>query len=282
METKYEQYKLHLKRLANIRENEIIVVRTIPEEEEKELLDSFEIINIFNKLNDRFGRVVLIHAELCESLTKINDGNKVERLVLELMSAFRAFLDHSETYLKRRYGKESKNFAIFKAATSKEYDNVFAYRFIYELRHYIQHCDFPDISIEGKNLISGNNEYSLLVKKTPLLTGFDWKPVIRQDLLKLPVQFDILPLLNDLIQSVQRLNTTSINCSIDIGELFRASKKVVGYKQYLEQDCQLCILEYKNWGGPTIPTNMEFRVFPIDTAEFLLMKITAKAETPKR
>jgi hypothetical protein len=63
--------------------------------------------------------------------------------LLNFLSAFRLFLDHSETRLKRQYGDSSGVVATFKQACSRSYDEVFAYRFLYKLRNYVQHCGLP-------------------------------------------------------------------------------------------------------------------------------------------
>jgi len=77
-------------------------------------------------------------------------GSRIERMALNLnrhimnsLSAVRTFLDHSETNLKKRYGKDSQRVKRFKDACSSAYDNSFSYRFLYKLRDYAQHCGMP-------------------------------------------------------------------------------------------------------------------------------------------
>jgi hypothetical protein len=55
------------------------------------------------------------------------------RRILNFLYSFRTFLDHWETKLKRRYGKDSEQVRRFKAACSDAYDSCFSYRFIYKL-----------------------------------------------------------------------------------------------------------------------------------------------------
>lgn len=68
---------------------------------------------------------------------------EVNRLFLNFLSAFRQFLDHTETRLKREYKEFPEVFNRFKERASSAYDNEFAYRFIYKLRNFSQHCGIP-------------------------------------------------------------------------------------------------------------------------------------------
>jgi hypothetical protein len=45
--------------------------------------------------------------------------------------------------MKHKYGQSSAEVAEFKNACSREYDKRFAYRFMYRLRNYAQHCGMP-------------------------------------------------------------------------------------------------------------------------------------------
>jgi len=72
----------------------------------------------------------------------------LNRLMLNFLSAFRTFLDHTQTNLDRTYGKESENFKIFKKTRSSYYDNYFSYRFLDKLRNYSQHMGMPITGID--------------------------------------------------------------------------------------------------------------------------------------
>lgn len=54
----------------------------------------------------------------------------MNRHVLNFLTSFRAFLDHSETRLKRKYGEESRQFVRFDTARTEEYDGNVSYRFV--------------------------------------------------------------------------------------------------------------------------------------------------------
>lgn len=67
----------------------------------------------------------------------------INRVFLNLLVGLRMYLDHTETYIKRQYGEESSNWQKFRKACVDAYDGHFAYRFMYKLRNYAQHCGLP-------------------------------------------------------------------------------------------------------------------------------------------
>ena len=68
---------------------------------------------------------------------------------VNFLSSMRTYLDHAETRLKRKYGHTSSEAKDFAVAAAKEFDNSFAYRFMYKLRNYTQHCGMPLGFISG-------------------------------------------------------------------------------------------------------------------------------------
>ena len=70
----------------------------------------------------------------------------IDKWLLNILSSFKALLDHLETRITRNYGKDSKEYDQLKSAYSYEFDNVFSYAFSYKLRNYIQHCGMPKIT----------------------------------------------------------------------------------------------------------------------------------------
>ena len=87
----------------------------------------------------------------------------LNRRLLNFLTAMRFFLDHTETRLKRRYGKTNKAVQTFKTSTSASYDKVFAYRFLYRLRNVAQHCSIPigHVKTETHTLPAGGSERSV-------------------------------------------------------------------------------------------------------------------------
>lgn len=68
---------------------------------------------------------------------------KANQVILNFLSSFKFFLDNGESYLKRKYGKNSDEASSFIKLTRQEFDNCFAYRFLIKLRNYSIHLGFP-------------------------------------------------------------------------------------------------------------------------------------------
>ncbi len=67
---------------------------------------------------------------------------KLVRLLQNLLSSCRSYLDHSPQYLNK-LDKSGALSAFFKAETNRAYDDSFAYRFMEELRNHAQHSGHP-------------------------------------------------------------------------------------------------------------------------------------------
>lgn len=124
----------------------------------------------------------------------------VNRHFLNFLSAVRQLLDHTELRLKRQYLENPEILKVFQKRTSAAFDNVFAYRFIYKLRNYSQHCGSPIgiVEYESRNGNAGETKHilHLMFDASELLrVGGDlWGPV-KTDLKKFNSKFpvDTLP-----------------------------------------------------------------------------------------
>ena len=133
---------------------------------------------------------------------------------MNFLSAFRTFLDHTETNLKRRHGTNSERLAAFEAATSNAFDSSISYRFLSQLRNYVQHCGMPvgkisihvDFDEEKNQPVSQYLE--LLFSRDLLLSNFKgWHKMVMPDLEAMPEYFPIRPHVDDMmvqIDDIQR------------------------------------------------------------------------------
>ena len=71
----------------------------------------------------------------------VQNQNDSERLCRAFLLAFKTYLDHTQTSLSHTFGKDSEALATFKEGTHQAFDNSEAYRFVYQLRNYSQHCE---------------------------------------------------------------------------------------------------------------------------------------------
>lgn len=121
-------------------------------------------------------------------------ANSVATSVVNWLTAMRLFLDHEETELKRRFGKQSAEVDAFTAATAKAFDaEEPGYRFATKFRNYVQHCGVPLSSLDFARVPGSNprakQSVLLLAKRDELLAEFadGWGPV-KKDLQAFPPQ----------------------------------------------------------------------------------------------
>jgi hypothetical protein len=170
------------------------------------------------------------------------DLNKVfvdiNRLVLNLLSGFRTFLDHKETQIKRKFGKESNELLLFESEKKEAYENNFEYRFVNKLRNYSQHCGLPTLPPEIKSFQDSNNkvqhEFNVYFERANLLSRFDWGVKVREDLERQPEKFHFLPVLEkayELLGSINKKINDRIleNYKTEGNVLLNLIKKTVGF-----------------------------------------------------
>ncbi len=141
----------------------------------------------------------------------------LNRHIMNLLTAVRTFLDHTERNLKHRHGKDSEQFQAFKKATAEAYDGSFAYRFLYKLRNYVQHCGMPigkmSINMQlGEETPPGvSQSLEVAFSRDSLLSNFDsWGSQIESELGSLPACFPIRPYITEMMTHVEKLQLSQI------------------------------------------------------------------------
>lgn len=156
----------------------------------------------------RINIVVNAYKRVIEEFDNLTSGRKPpynsDELIFALtyyLAAFKKYLDNWETYLRRTFGKKSKEVQLFKAAQSYEYDNHMEYRIFYRLRNYDQHCGNLVSCITSKVLPDDSHQHFVLADRDRLLSEFDeWKPEEVAYLKACEQKFEIRPLI-DVFQS---------------------------------------------------------------------------------
>ena len=113
------------------------------------------------------------------------------KLLLAYCASVKMLVDKIESYIKHNCSKEE--FEDFKKFRSKIYDENISYRFIVRLRNYMIHYDMP-ITIAKVSVI---DDCQLCFNKEELLKSDVWSKV-RDDIKKMPMEIDALPLLSDM------------------------------------------------------------------------------------
>ncbi|MFJ4440006.1 hypothetical protein [Streptomyces sp. NPDC088923] len=138
--------------------------------------------------------------QIVDSLPLMLDGT---------LSALRAYDDRTSHALSRRFGKNSHEVLNFKESLSSEYDNEFAYRFMYKLRNYSQHCGVPELSGGVRGYLSEGGEIhkdvSITFDSLKLVDRYDgWGKKVRQELLEIDGEFDAIETVNRMMLSCSR------------------------------------------------------------------------------
>jgi len=258
----YAEYKNNLQILIDFSEKQqLFIIARLNYEEFK---------NAINKYLVEFKRNPSINWVHIERMAM--DTN---RLLLNFLSVFRTFLDHTEYTLKKNYGNESDIFKRFKNLCSEQYDQYFSYRFLYKLRNYSQHCGMPVGSIkiisQVINKESGEVQDYLAVffDRDKLLNKYDsWGP-IKDEIKDLPSKIEVTHFVDEVMECISRINLLVIEH--DLENIFLSC----GYFQNLLMPFQgiketpviLDIVD-ENGDGENLQINIEY--FPLHLIDIVL------------
>lgn len=134
------------------------------------------------------------------------------RLLLNYLSSIRTYLDHSLTYLSKKFGNNSKQIIKFKALLSFNFDNNFCYRFFYKLRNYSQHCGVPIDNVNFTSKYDRDNKeiyghLTALFKPEALLSNYDsWGNQVKRDLESMIENFELRELRESMTAIMFNIN----------------------------------------------------------------------------
>jgi len=241
-------------KLSTFEENKFETIRVISESSFKNLQDDCKILkeshkqlvvfkylqlNIqdYSKFSKKTSELQVAYLDI----RRITDSAlllETNKLILNLLLSFKFFLDNAETFLKRKYGKDSKIVNDYLALLSNHYDRYFAYRFLSKLRDYSIHIGFP---LQGLSFKAEKNEEhpEKMIGEIQLLINIELMKKekktfrgIHKELMEMEADIDIKPLIYDLsisILDIQRfiysVQETEIEEVIDNIETFVGNHK---------------------------------------------------------
>lgn len=207
-------------------------------------LFEFVLLNnedFFNYLNDTLHQ--LTEKSFVWNGVSRDDSDKVfqncNRLFLNYLSSVRTFLDHSETFINRKYGNDGKEFLEFKKITAFYFDNSFAYRFFYKLRNYSQHIGLPLGNLNfntkyNKQENSVNGILKVTFNSEKLLSNYKSWGKVKADLEIMNTEFEVSPLVYEMTQNISQIKE-KIEI-INKEELINAIKHITEISNYIEDD----------------------------------------------
>lgn len=167
----------------------------------------------------------------------------LSRLLLNILSMFRALLDHSETSLSREFGKHSSQFAQWKSKLSGLYDVSVDYRFFYKLRNYAQHVGVPPLHISFSDSVNELGiSFGLTLSRDALLEQKDvWGAVVRRDIETGPDTISVINLLQEWSISFNEIEALLLDIKRQAAT--PAAKRIANHRDRLRlpQSGQLCV-----------------------------------------
>lgn len=201
-------------------------IRELNEEEYNEYKKAFKRVYSINEDISLFGNVQANYDGymnvLKDFLPRFMSDQKIDAVTMDQMigninlllanylTTVITLLDHSELKLKRLYGEKSVRYKNFNDAKSKLYDTYFSYRFLYHLRHYIQHCGMPITGFNGPRFEDFDKENKRAIARLvaycdrdELLKKCNWKKQLRDEIQNLEPRIDITPHINVMMNCVR-------------------------------------------------------------------------------
>lgn len=211
-------------------------------------------------------------------------GESLSTSIVNWLTAMHLFLDHEETALKRRFGKESRQVKAFKRATNAAFDAEDpGYRFAYKFRNYVLHCGAPLTHLDLVRLDGSNprakQSVRQSVKRDDLLTNFDaWGAIVNKDLQAFPASFEVLPLIASAMDGVRDVQRACAEIALDTA--LAQSALLVGVLERIEStgsEGEPAVFGHRRLSA----TNIEVlpRVIPSDAVRIL--QSVARGETDR-
>ncbi len=130
---------------------------------------------------------------------------QANKLILNVLTSFKFFLDNAETFFKRKNGKVSTITKDFIKLTRNIYDVSFAYRFLTKLRNYSIHLGFPleFLHIETDSREADPEKWICEIKLLVFLNSLKEEKdlfggSVYNELMQKEDDIDLLPLINEL------------------------------------------------------------------------------------
>ena len=166
------------------------------------------------------GRLLSLGREFGSADPK-NLGQALMSPIVNWLTSFRLFLDHSEKYLKRTFGENSSQFEMFKVQISTAFDTSPGYRFVYKFRDYVLHRGAPmskiTISREEGNPTRSSQQVVFSLKRDDLLSDKKMGSKVLADLALANEDFELEPLANESMVNLRQIRQVLEDIQIEEG-----------------------------------------------------------------
>lgn len=242
-------------------ERKLVGVRELSDEEVAQLELALSLVGAFNGSYSLYEICAANYAEFNKYYTSLREKRGVNlqsaheiliegnRLLLNFLSSFRTFIDHQESDLKKISTADENWLEHFKQQAATLYDNTFSYRFLWNLRNYVQHCGLPVGGFAVRPIKDNNGEEkpysSMYFSRDSLLSEREvWKKIVREELAQQPEEIDIGEHIDTLWDCIGELATSA--WEIHIHRMSNSWEFLVGIvNEALAQQGAPCIGEWE-------------------------------------
>lgn len=199
-----------------------------------------------------------------------NISLNVSRLMLNILSMFRSFLDHSDVSISREFGKDSKELKLWKSTLSREYDASFEYRFLYKLRNYAQHIGTPPISLSFIDKGSVGTFFEMTISKEQLLKEKKlWGKQVEADLESYHGEIHLLETLERWADSYKNIAEVLLGIKREVA--LDSAKRISSYKSKynLPMKSRLCAIRVPDSLDDPNRLDLTLDWLPIDKADLI-------------
>lgn len=198
-------------------------------------------------------------------------GIQVSRTFMNVMSMFRSFLNHADTYLARNFGNHSDELKFWQDQQKREYDQVFSYRFFYKLRNYLQHVDSPPLEFKFSSSAKADSvEMRVDLSRDRLLEAKNvFKREVVEDLKKQPRLIPLHDLMEDWVKCFERLSQSYL--ASRAREARCGAQRMLNLRESIGEDFGTVNLAWLNSGDVTSDAfSMSLKLIPERTAKAIM------------
>lgn len=156
---------------------------------------------------------------------------RVNLRLLNFLGAMRLFLDHTDFRLSRGFGKKSQERVSFRERTRQLYSRSFAYRFLYKMRNFAQHCGMPIGHVGVTSYVSEDDSehkdhrFQVVVRPRELIAHdrAAWGAEVARELEQASAELALIPLVREVSKGLSNIHGA-------VGELLRPGAEAAAHR----------------------------------------------------
>lgn len=262
-----------MKKLATLNKmNELIVIKKLTDDESNTLTSILEYIDRFDLIYNSKNYFTENYQTFNQHLMNMEAGNiptlfmkyGISVVVQNLLSSIRGYIDTFAHTLSQEFGKESKEFTLFRECKSKAFDSNKSYRVVEVARNYSQHVGVPISNIEI-SLSEDGRKVKLLLDREELIRGSKISKKKGEDIRdSFPKVLDIAEHLKVMVGLLLGIHDKMLSLIIDYSRI----DNYLNYKSYLpDEEHSLVIIDNLE---PRENITFNIKAFEFDRISYLV------------